>query len=59
MDISIDFGITVTDIIKRDNGVLSHEMTLTKQDPDLSLLKDFFSNINFKTDVNLLAVTGG
>ena len=31
MDISIDFGITVTDIIKRDNGVLSHEMTLTKQ----------------------------
>ena len=59
MDISIDFGITVTDIIKRDNGVLSHEMTLTKQDPDLSLLKDFLSEINFKTDVNLLAVTGG
>ena len=59
MDISIDFGITVTDIIKRDNGVLSHEMTLTKQDPDLSLLKDCFSEINFKTDVNLLAVTGG
>ena len=59
MDISIDFGITVTDIIKRDNGALSHEMTLTKQDPDLYLLKDFFSDINFKTDVNLLAVTGG
>ena len=59
MDISIDFGITVTDIIKRDNGVLSHEMTLTKQDPDLSILKDFFSDINFETDVNLLAVTGG
>ena len=59
MDISIDFGITVTDIIKRDNDVLSHEMTLTKKDPDLSLLKDFFSDINFKTDVNLLAVTGG
>ena len=59
MDISIDFGITVTDMIKRDNGVLSHKMTLTKQDPDLSLLKDFLSEINFKTDVNLLAVTGG
>ena len=59
MDISIDFGITVTDIIKRDNGILSHEMTLTKQDPDLSILKDFFSDINFETDVNLLAVTGG
>ena len=59
MDISIDFGITVTDIIKRDNGALSHEMTLTKQEPDLYLLKDFFSDINFKTDVNLLAVTGG
>ncbi len=59
MDISIDFGITVTDIITRDNGVLSHEMTLTKQDPDLSLLKEFFSDINFKTDVDLFAVTGG
>ena len=59
MDISIDFGITVTDMIKRDNGVLSHEMRLTKQDPDLSLLKDYLSEINFKTDVNLLAVTGG
>ena len=59
MDISIDFGITVTDIIKRDNGALSHEMTLTKQDPDLYLLKDLFSDINFKTDVDLLAVTGG
>jgi len=59
MDISIDFGITVTDMIKRDNGILSHEMTLTKQDPDLSILKDFFSDINFETDVNLLAVTGG
>ena len=59
MDISIDFGITVTDIIKRDNGILSHEMTLTKQDPDLYLLKDLFSDINFKTDVDLLAVTGG
>ena len=59
MDISIDFGITVTDIIKRDNGVLSHEMKLTKQDPDLFLLKNLFSDINFETDVNLLAVTGG
>ena len=59
MDISIDFGITVTDIIKRDNGVLSHDMTLSKQSPDLSILKEFFSDINFKTDVDLLAVTGG
>ena len=59
MDISIDFGITVTDIIKRDNGILSHEMTLSKKEPDLSLLKSLLSDTNFKTDINLLAVTGG
>ena len=59
MDISIDFGITVTDIIKRDNNVLLHEMTLSKEEPSLSLLKDLFTDMDFKSDVNLLAVTGG
>tara|TARA_Y100001970_G_scaffold284529_1_gene402079 strand:+ start:1973 stop:2803 length:831 start_codon:yes stop_codon:yes gene_type:complete len=59
MDISIDFGITVTDIIKRDKGALTHEMTLSKDEPNLSLLKGLFSDVNFKTDVNLFAVTGG
>jgi len=59
MDISIDFGITVTDIIKRDEGVLSHEMTLSKEEPSLPLLKKLVSDINFKSDVNFLAVTGG
>ena len=59
MDISIDFGITVTDIIKRDNGVILHEMTLSEEEPSPSLLSKIFSDINFKSDVNLLAVTGG
>ena len=59
MDISIDFGITVTDIIKRDNDVILHEMTLSKEEPSPSLLSQLFSDINFKSDVNLLAVTGG
>ena len=59
MDISIDFGITVTDIIKRDEGVLSHEMTLSKEEPSLPLLNKLFPDINFKSDVNILAVTGG
>jgi type II pantothenate kinase len=59
MDISIDFGITVTDIIKRDKGILSHEMTLSKEEPSLSLLNKLFPDINFKSDVNILAVTGG
>ena len=59
MDISIDFGITVTDIIKRDNNVLLHEMTLSKEEPSLSLLKDLFTDMDFKSGVNLLAVTGG
>ncbi len=59
MDISIDFGITVTDIIKRDNDVILHEMTLSKEEPSPSLLSQLFTDINFKSDVNLLAVTGG
>ena len=59
MDISIDFGITVTDIIKRDNDVLLHEMTLSKEEPSLSLLKNLFTDIDFNSSVNLLAVTGG
>ena len=59
MDISIDFGITVTDIIKRDNDFILHEMTLSKEEPSPSLLSQLFSDINFKSDVNLLAVTGG
>ena len=59
MDISIDFGITVTDIIKRDNDFILHEMTLSKEEPSPSLLNQLFSDINFKSDVNLLAVTGG
>ena len=59
MDISIDFGITVTDIIKRDNDVLLHEMTLSKEEPSLSLLKHLFTDIDFNSGVNLLAVTGG
>ena len=59
MDISIDFGITVTDIIKRDNDFLLHEMTLSKEEPSLSLLKHLFTDIDFNSGVNLLAVTGG
>jgi len=59
MEISIDFGITVTDIIKRDNDVLLHEMTLSKEEPSLSLLKNLFTDIDFNSGVNLLAVTGG
>ena len=59
MDISIDFGITVTDIIKRDNDVILHEMTLSEEGPSLSLLSHLFTDIDFNSDVNLLAVTGG
>ena len=59
MDISIDFGITVTDIIKRDNDVISHEMTLSKEEPSQTLLNHLFSDLDFESDVDLLAVTGG
>ena len=58
MDISIDFGITVTDIIKREKGVISHEMVLSKEEPSLKLLENLFSDVNLETGINLLAVTG-
>ena len=47
MDISIDFGITVTDIIKRDNDVILHEMTLSKEEPSPSLLNQLFSAVSY------------
>ena len=59
MDISIDFGITVTDIIKRDDDVIFHEMALSKEEPSPYLLDQLFPDIDFKSEVNLLAVTGG
>ena len=59
MDISIDFGITVTDIIKREKGVISHDMMLSKEEPSLKLLENLFSDVNLETEINLLAVTGG
>ena len=59
MDISIDFGITVTDILKRNQGVMSHQMTLSKEEPSQALLNKLLSDVNFKSDVNFLAVTGG
>ena len=59
MDISIDFGITVTDIIKRDDDVIFHEMALSKEEPSPYLLGQLFPDIDFKSEVNLLAVTGG
>lgn len=59
MDISIDFGITVTDIIKREKGVIAHDMMLSKEEPSLKLLENLFSDVNLETEINLLAVTGG
>ena len=59
MDISIDFGITVTDILKRNQGVMSHQMTLSKEEPSQALLNKLLSDVNFKSEVNFLAVTGG
>ena len=56
MDISIDFGITVTDIIKREKGVIAHDMMLSKEEPSLKLLENLFSDVNLETEINLLAV---
>ena len=50
MDISIDFGITVTDILKRNQGVMSHQMTLSKEEPSQALLNKLLSDVNFKSE---------
>ena len=60
MRISIDFGITVTDSLKKtSNGSLEHKMVLSNSEPSENLVRTMFPEFNFNEDLGLIAVTGG
>ncbi|GIS76133.1 MAG: hypothetical protein CM1200mP12_18520 [Gammaproteobacteria bacterium] len=60
MLISIDFGITITDILKKDgDGNLTHQMLPSNQKPTQEFIQELFKDLNLKKDVDYLALTGG
>ena len=47
MKVAIDFGITVTDILKKDtNSDLFHNSMLSKKKPSENLIKEILEDIN-------------
>ena len=48
MLISLDFGITITDILrKKEDGTLVHQMFPSEQKPSEKLVLDLFKDLNF------------
>lgn len=59
MKVAIDFGITVTDILKKDaNGDLIHNSMLSKEIPSEKLIKEILKNIN-SSELESISLTGG
>ena len=59
MLLSLDFGITITDILrKNNNGELFHQMLPSKEKPSEGFILEIFKDLDFK-EVNYLALTGG
>ena len=59
MNISADFGITVTDTLRRNGDELAHSMELSSQDLNHQRIKELFPDIDFTSNQGFLAVTGG
>ena len=60
MLISLDFGITITDILrKKEDGKLIHHMLPSDQKPSEHFILDLFKDLNFKKEVDCIALTGG
>ena len=59
MNISADFGITVTDTLKRIDNKLIHNMELSTQDLNHQRVRDLFPDLDFASNQGFLAVTGG
>ena len=59
MNISADFGITVTDTLRKEGDELIHKMELSSQNLDHERVKELFPEIDFNSDEGFLAVTGG
>ena len=59
MNISADFGITVTDTLRRKDNELIHEMELSTGSLNHDRVKALFPDIDFTSNNGFLAVTGG
>ena len=59
MNISADFGITVTDTLRKNKDKIVHKMELSSKDIDHDRVRNLFSEINFESNKGFLAVTGG
>ena len=59
MNISADFGITVTDTLRRKDKELIHKMDLSSVHLDHDRVRQIFPDIDFDTNEGFLAVTGG
>ena len=59
MNISADFGITVTDTLRRNGDELAHSMELSSQNLNHQRIKELFPDIDFTSNQGFLAVTGG
>lgn len=59
MNISADFGITVTDTIRKKGDKIIHKMELSSPALDHNRIKELFSEVDFSDNTGILAVTGG
>ena len=59
MNISADFGITVTDTLRRNGEELAHSMELSSKDLNHQRIRELFPDMDFTSNQGFLAVTGG
>jgi type II pantothenate kinase len=59
MNISADFGITVTDTLRKKGDELIHKMDLSSKDLNQERVRKLFPDIDFISNGGFLAVTGG
>tara|TARA_B100001142_G_scaffold250142_1_gene250255 strand:+ start:900 stop:1730 length:831 start_codon:yes stop_codon:yes gene_type:complete len=59
MNIAADFGITVTDTLRRKKETIIHEMDLSVQKVSHDRVRELFSDVDFHRKQGFLAVTGG
>ena len=59
MNISADFGITVTDTLRKKGDELIHKMDLSSKDLNQERVRKLFPDIDFISNIGFLAVTGG
>ena len=58
MNISADFGITVTDTLRKKGDELIHKMDLSSKDLNQERVRKLFPDIDFMSNIGFLAVTG-